>query len=1480
MAADIYFNDREERIVACSLPRSSVMELNNQVEIRSLADTPAERSQFYLDWLEVNYSRWMRARQGWLSLTSPLPVSGHYFLDGFSGDTITVWDLDAGQFLPVQAMGRSYRAHFRVTSAGYLDGERAIFELNGATIATGYRGHNLLRLNPLNGAVIEQKNFDTYASAAQADSMAAYINRLPDSSLILLAIRDEGSVAMTETAHQALEALGSAQTRDVGVRDSYVLYGRKGTEPGSVPELLKKSGSGPAVLAEVLEFSNGGDSQGFRIPAPQSSTAHLVAFESAGLQKPLRMNLFRSTDLRSTTQGADYIVITHPLFRDQAERLAAHRSQKDGLRTRVVLVEEIEDEFNYGLADPVAIRAFLQYTYNNWVKPAPRFVLFFGDACWDNKGLTYNANQKNYVPSYGNPVSDSWFSCLDGPDDMLPDMFVGRLPVSTAEQAETAVDKILAYENTPSAEWKKDFLFITGGFDYIEQMQFSQQSQQLVNEFVVNDPVFGRAISLHKTTQGLAEGEHRQDILESINNGMIWVNFIGHAGSRTWDLMFHSADIEALENSPRYPFITSMTCHTGRFAEPNQVAFGEQFVLTNDRGAIGFLGSSGWGYSFEDYAFLRYLYPKALKDTLRCLGEIVTKSKWALWQSASSNAHVRDMVYQYNLLGDPAVGLAIPTMPDLTVKVSGIVVTPEMPSEADSMAQVKVVVNNYGLVARDSTALALAAVHPNVGRVEIGINHIGEIGRIDSSEFSWYLRDMVGAVELEAVVDADDVISEADESNNLQRLSVTVLSSRIQLIAPPMDALIPWDQVVLKILNPQDQTEGQRSFVFSVDTTLSFDSPLLQTSGPVRAQSIIVRWQPQGLQPEQVYYWSARDLSDSVYQPGLIGVFKTSKSDYGWEQERDYSWQKNENINLSINNGVILRENQDHLYVDSASLFDGNFVLILVNGSPVLKPHRGHNLAVLDPVTGTILSTKSFDTYADSIEANKMADFIYGIDEGHYVMVGIMDEGSVCMTERAYQSLESIGSAMCRKVGYRYSWSIIGRKGAAISTVPEAISQPRMGSAVVHDTLCYFSQQGEILSPLIGATKWKSLSWYGDQPAGTDIQLNVIGVRRNTVITDTIIYDVVQNTTTDLSAINVCDYPFLKLNALFFTTEAEKTPYIHSWRLLFDPVPDLALSPEYFSLTADTVLAGEAVLIKLQIFNIGLSAANSIMVRFSEIDQQSSIKSIASLVLPRPLAVDDQIEIDQQWMPQGSIGVRQLIVRVDPENVIPELNESNNVLNARVYIRADTTQPWLRLLYDDREIAPGDLVSRTPCIRGLIYDDSPGAIDDTMAVRLYLDGQRIYFAGNEATVRLSSEGEMGAKGVVYYYPQLTAGYHYLELTYNDDGGNQNGIQSEFKVETDLKLLNVLNYPNPFANETHFTFELTQPAQVSIKVFTVAGRMILDQDAGWLGAGFNRVHWDGRDVDGDGLANGVYLYKVTASNESGRVDALEKAVVMR
>ena len=91
----------------------------------------------------------------------------------------------------------------------------------------------------------------------------------------------------------------------------------------------------------------------------------------------------------------------------------------------------------------------------------------------------------------------------------------------------------------------------------------------------------------------------------------------------------------------------------------------------------------------------------------------------------------------------------------------------------------------------------------------------------------------------------------------------------------------------------------------------------------------------------------------------------------------------------------------------------------------------------------------------------------------------------------------------------------------------------------------------------------------------------------------------------------------------------------------------------------------------------------------------------------------------------------------------------------------------------------------------------------------------------------------------------------------------------------LQIMNVLNFPNPYATTTQFAFELTASATVSIDVYTLGGRRVVAITEELFSSGYNYINWDGRDAYGEALANGVYIYRLKADDGNESVTVIRK-----
>lgn len=217
----------------------------------------------------------------------------------------------------------------------------------------------------------------------------------------------------------------------------------------------------------------------------------------------------------------------------------------------------------------------------------------------------------------------------------------------------------------------------------------------------------------------------------------------------------------------------------------------------------------------------------------------------------------------------------------------------------------------------------------------------------------------------------------------------------------------------------------------------------------------------------------------------------------------------------------------------------------------------------------------------------------------------------------------------------------------------------------------------------------------------------------------------------------------------------------------------------------------------------------------------------------------------------------------------------------------DETGPSVKIFLDSRGFRQGDLVREKPVLYVDITDssgintsvtgighrieawlnNSPQSIDLTQYYTSRLDNYR------EGTVQ-------------YQLRDLTLGRNFIRIRAWDTYNNSSTAETYFEVSSSdqLRISDVLNYPNPFSGGTTFTFRQNTlaPLSINVKIYTLAGRLIHTLESASSGEPFLRIPWDGRDRDGDVLANGVYLYKVIVKTTDGRYssEALGKLSVLK
>ena len=1240
-------------------------------------------------------------------------------------------------------------------------------------------------------------------------------------------------------------------------------------------------------------------------------------YNQAITQRPFRSQARQVQNLAGTSNGADYIVIYNRLFESQAEQLRSYRQSRDNFRSFKAPIDDITDIFNYGMESPVAIRRFVKHVYDNWQLPKVGYIVLFGRGSLDpkNNRLT-NSYYRNMLPVYGNPPSDGYFVNfnLNG-FTYYHEAAVGRLPAYTQQEAQDMVNKIIAYENEPPQSWWKNFNMITGGPNRIEQIQYQTQSNELVNNYITPAPISGIAEKIYRNdSAGYITFNYADSIKNAINRGGLIVNFIGHAASQNWELGLEEP--QTLSNGNRLPLVLSMTCFTGINADANFRSFGEKFVFTPNRGALGFLGTTGWSFSGAGNEINKHIFIGLSQDTIRRLGSLVQFANNRMVPD-SSNFQVRNMINCYNLLGDPASKLLLPAGPEFVIGQTDYRITDQYPLVGETVTW-KIFPKNYGLFVPNCPVRF--EILKNGQQFRFKDTNIVNFKIYDTLSYTFTI-DTLGNYSLKATIDYGNIYPNEDPSNNVIVLPLPLRNISYTPLKPINNSVIAEDSVEFVGLNPQvDLRRNSVKVILQVDTSASFTSLLLNYSNSsISGVANKVRYRIPLLDSNKVYYWRTNAIinGDStgwsetnkfVYNPAIVQTSSKSVNNdsivtlyprlLGQFPANSYSGLYYTGSGFKLNNSAGSLEVKSFGSNGSeASYFIINQFSSYADGGQ----NTGLNIAKVRKLTGGIVDIKNF-RMSTSVSSDSVLNFMNTFDTTHYVMIMMASFVPVSdsLKQTAKNKIRQFGAQLIDSVT-RFdqfdSYAFIGYLGAQPQNTSEQFHRYSSNSvwtpSLANLNPVFLSTLGTIDFSIGPSHRWKYFSWNRTLPGGSSVNFDVTGIDifGNSVPLYT---NLSSNVFSNLDTVNSFVYPDLRLkaNIEIDTLSGLESPEFKS--LYFKYTPPAEIIPDNYSfIRSDSVVdEGAQVTVSVRNHNIGFVPAGTVVYKWTA-NAYNGLITLKQDTIYTPLMPDSsylsQVTFNTQGLknPQSTIDTLDINFEVSMLNNQNDYYPFNNFAFTDIVIYGDSTGPAIDVTYDGIKILNGDLIAAKPEILFRFFDESKleYSIGDTTGIYIKLDGRRInYFnAGQqnpEITFTAVNDGNL--KTSVLYKPELSAGTHLLQYYGTDKDGNRDTLIDNAYVSYDFAVRNLFNYPNPMQGDTYFTFDLfasEAPQSCLIKIFTVAGRHVRDV-RGSARVGFNQIYWDGKDGDGETMANGIYLYKLILEGSGKTETSIQKLAILK
>ncbi len=422
-------------------------------------------------------------------------------------------------------------------------------------------------------------------------------------------------------------------------------------------------------------------------------TTQFIAISSAALLQPVRVALVQPSELTTSSHGADYLIVTHPKFNDAAETLAAWRATPSGggYRTKVVSTDDIYNTFGDGQVHPEAIKTFFTHVYHTWEPPAPTYVVLFGDATFDFRGIDTSLYPEppqtdGYIPthyihtdSFGRTSSDHWYATVSGYDSFT-DFYIGRLSAETTSEAITIVDKIIGYEQRAQdsggnrredGEWRRKIISVaddevsnSGDFIFKKSLDEIAKNHTLLGYETVEvflEDVIDEVEARPGDFPGLLpQRVAKNRIIDALNEGAVIAQYAGHGGRIGWahEAIFDNASIDLLEETPNTPFMLVLSCYNGYFDKPGEPSIAEKFLRKPRGGIIGMLSATRLTYAGGNDALNRIIFDMVFKRNVAQLGPLSFDSKVELLITEGTGQI--DVMMEYTLFGDPALRIALP----------------------------------------------------------------------------------------------------------------------------------------------------------------------------------------------------------------------------------------------------------------------------------------------------------------------------------------------------------------------------------------------------------------------------------------------------------------------------------------------------------------------------------------------------------------------------------------------------------------------------------------------------------------------------------------------------------------------------------------------------------------------------------------------------------------------------------------------------
>lgn len=1239
------------------------------------------------------------------------------------------------------------------------------------------------------------------------------------------------------------------------------------------------------------------------IPKSISSKIYIA---SLGEYSNISITKVNKPYLFDKANSANVVVIYHNNFSDFTEKYIKLRQKTEPhLKFKAIEVDEIFNEFNNGKKSPYAIKNFLYYARKNWKDSLSTLVLI-GNASWDvSKRMSYSV-ATDFVPSYGFPPADYWYSLLD--EDLFPDINVGRISIHSIEDGENYYKKLVDYYAIPDQPWMKNFLFLSGGENDAERAKFARIKSYFFDEYIQYGDFCGTSDSVAKYDKSIGGTAEAGEIRDKINKGALWVNFLGHANQSIFDM--DGWQVNKLNNYQKYSFFSTISCNTGAHADPGIIhSRNEDYVFFKDKGFIGSIGSSTYGWVDENrYIILRIVQNLSNPDSkLEYIGDLLNFGKSGL---ANDGAQLQTKFHNA-MIGDPLLKLRISRLPNLYVYAPTITIKNKIGNNEVTIQDTTVFVQgeiyNNGLKLNENVTIRIYDIYNNhLDSLDFVINSIC----LSSPFFAEFnIANKPGEHKVKIVIDPGNKFDYFKPENKVFETTFYVFSPTLLPVDPQENWDVAGNNIVFRVINKQHSNNLE--YKFSIQNNQGW----IYESKPDEFLFFenYIDWKPNTKLSEGVYNLKAyyvdkngqisNELTLNFYVKNNIlkGLVNSTISNR-------YNFDKSENFRIEFNDfdgSIQLKKSQQRVKLLSVSGdYDRGIIEwgIMEVGNKVYldaRYYRGFNILVFPDSSADVEPIyRRFDTWVDGDDwtgdssAAKLNLFLRdSVPDNSYIFiatssrsfktpvlnqmyrpenVGSMDTLRFILRNYGSKLIDSIHGEYTYPAvawyGWKHSFVMVGKKGWKPGEAIEAVN-PSGDTAIVETMVDFYSKDGYVVFRKIGPlSSLQSIiinsNAHSDSLSNYSINFQLFN-SNNLIFSNQLLSN---SQTIDLTNFNIKDL-YVDLLISLQRDNISSNPTIHSINLTYEPPAEVAISKK--STIIDNPISTRDINNTLFVTLENISLRKNTGIFDFKIINNHSVNLFEKLV--ENIGANDKVEFNFTLQSEYQNNVNNLDILVNSNKNLLEQYYFNNTHSLKYELINDNEKPKIRVTFDDKEVGDADFVALKPLIKVEVYDNFISPLKDTNHLEIFVNGLYItkentdyyYFNINPNRDNKKSELYFVPNNLEYGNSKISPA-NYLKFIVKDQIGNSDTLVIRVNVQQNNSLSDVVVYPNPTeSDEINFKFNFlgrNNKEKLLISIFNLNGQLV-NSTQSYVEVGLNNKKVVLQDFEGSRLPKGIYFYRL-------------------